>query len=1206
MPMKFVFDPWEFGGDTRNARAMADLLQQRAEKPAMAGLLRTSGPADSTIHFLVVDVTRSSRPANELAHALAKMMRPGGGPWTGTPAFAVARFLFVGETSALDAWEVEEEDTISVKKSVEFYIRALQSARIAHYGTGGPDAANLNPSLADSALLGLVRYYEKRETPPLEDLVAGVREQIQRVFDHARAHHAHLIDIHPDLDSEASNANLLLSLNAVSQLGKRWPKRAYDEGWAVRFTPARSHHQRGGQPGAEGAELERPSSYGLLSKLDERISEWGEDGAPANGARTLPIADLSLGLHRYNLLRDLARCIGTGAISALIRQGAEIRDWGILIVDDGLYDDVENGGEKGLAEKLLGKLSLTGWQDVTFVARSEAFRITDSRDLIADDERLQKGLEVRALDPSRAPPAGKPRPEDFRLILVEIDPGVDYLGAKLVNRIAAYLEKANDPKRRSAWRESAAPPQTPPIIVLTRTESFGQIQQSLNFGAVAYLLKDRLYQLPYQMHLALDAAARDDTPHSSSFRALHKLRPEVKAKLKTRKNSSLLHGGRSYSDEEGQHMLADEREQQWVRELPKADLHCHMGTCIHPAAIHLLALNTFGHMMDSAQLGNEARKRAIDRTVLSVILAEHFHASAKGAIPPLICLAVAAAAVGAPGRKSELPDFGIGNRIIGWLGRPNDDLKSFQITAMLAAAMGWEADPDGSPPPEVFEYLDALAILEEARGDSRPTHQTYDRREALHIALRGAMDEVFRIAKSRRPPERFTSADKPRLWASLSTHVKQRIESGRGLVDDKRNALWSMLTGPDRDWLFENLSAAGLQAAIDAAVAAFGVDNIARLSRLRDEADIKRGFQLPTRQTMRPERLAIQRYVELPTRESSRFAEGSLRRYLWGADLLGADHLQYPENLLIAAFAIVSDNVRDNVIYSEIRCETPGYREAGMSALEATNVLRRGFDLAALYLAHAKKDLPLVRINILLAAKRHKDEAAANEVVHLLTGYLNEHDDERYWNIYPERWWWQPSRVVGFDLSGDESVDPPWLPRIRELLAKISSPITIHAGEAANVERIKVAIHNHHARRIGHGLKLRADRQLQQYCVREGICMEMCPNSNFFTNIYELPHAGDPSPMGTVEFAYPLRDYMEEGLEVCLATDNRYIHRAGTQTLTSEYMTAARLSGGLTRWEILQLIKAGFKNAFLPKKEVEALISAMEERVYRMISRGWF
>ena len=118
--------------------------------------------------------------------------------------------------------------------------------------------------------------------------------------------------------------------------------------------------------------------------------------------------------------------------------------------------------------------------------------------------------------------------------------------------------------------------------------------------------------------------------------------------------------------------------------------------------------------------------------------------------------------------------------------------------------------------------------------------------------------------------------------------------------------------------------------------------------------------------------------------------------------------------------------------------------------------------------------------------------------------------------------------------------------------------------------------------------------------------MEMCPNSNMFTNTYELPDAGDASEPGTGEMAYPLRDYMEEGLEVCLATDNRYIHRVGTQTLTSEYMTAALLSGGLTRWEILQLVKAGFKNAFLPKNEVEALLSAMEERVYRIISRGWF
>jgi hypothetical protein len=51
----------------------------------------------------------------------------------------------------------------------------------------------------------------------------------------------------------------------------------------------------------------------------------------------------------------------------------------------------------------------------------------------------------------------------------------------------------------------------------------------------------------------------------------------------------------------------------------------------------------------------------------------------------------------------------------------------------------------------------------------------------------------------------------------------------------------------------------------------------------------------------------------------------------------------------------------------------------------------------------------------------------------------------------------------------------------------------------------------------------------------------------------------------------------------------------GQRTLTSEYLTAAELVGGLTRWEVLQIVKAGFKHAFLDKVEVRILVEAAEE-----------
>jgi adenosine deaminase len=90
--------------------------------------------------------------------------------------------------------------------------------------------------------------------------------------------------------------------------------------------------------------------------------------------------------------------------------------------------------------------------------------------------------------------------------------------------------------------------------------------------------------------------------------------------------------------------------------------------------------------------------------------------------------------------------------------------------------------------------------------------------------------------------------------------------------------------------------------------------------------------------------------------------------------------------------------------------------------------------------------------------------------------------------------------VVGFDLSGDESKSPDDLERQIARLIELSSPITIHAGEAASAESIWQAVYEYHARRIGHGLRLRERGQLLQFCINEGICMEMCPISNVFTS----------------------------------------------------------------------------------------------------------
>jgi len=369
--------------------------------------------------------------------------------------------------------------------------------------------------------------------------------------------------------------------------------------------------------------------------------------------------------------------------------------------------------------------------------------------------------------------------------------------------------------------------------------------------------------------------------------------------------------------------------------------------------------------------------------------------------------------------------------------------------------------------------------------------------------------------------------------------------------------------------------------------------------------------------------LTLQQLVVIPGNVEA--SEKTLLRYLWGTPLLGADHLQYPENLLLAARSVARQSAAEKVWYTELRCETVGYTEGGMVAVDATDLLCMALDLAVAYgvdapdgagdgddestdtAAKRKRGVKQtrdaeerwVRFNVLLGAKRHKSVQRFRETVGLAVYYMQQREEEedRLSTFAPI--WWKPSTVAGFDLSGDENSKQERRRTMMKPLFKYSTPVTIHAGEAADAESIWKAVYMYGARRIGHGLRLRENRRLLNHCISERLCMELCPISNAFTNSF--PKAQDDYESDWWEY-YPLRYYMEQGLDVCINTDNRQLHPHDANTLTDEYLCAARLAGGLSRWDVLRIVKAGFKHAFLPKREIGVLLRAVESEVYALVT----
>jgi adenosine deaminase len=126
----------------------------------------------------------------------------------------------------------------------------------------------------------------------------------------------------------------------------------------------------------------------------------------------------------------------------------------------------------------------------------------------------------------------------------------------------------------------------------------------------------------------------------------------------------------------------------------------------------------------------------------------------------------------------------------------------------------------------------------------------------------------------------------------------------------------------------------------------------------------------------------------------------------------------------------------------------------------------------------------------------------------------------------------------------------------------------VHAGEAYGAISIDQAIYFLRANRIGHGTSLQEDVKLYNYINNHRIALEMCISSNM--------HTGAISSLAT----HPIRRYLNDGLRVCINTDNRLVSNT---TVTNElYLLVKHL--GFTKGAIKKMLINGVKAGFMPMK----------------------
>lgn len=293
-------------------------------------------------------------------------------------------------------------------------------------------------------------------------------------------------------------------------------------------------------------------------------------------------------------------------------------------------------------------------------------------------------------------------------------------------------------------------------------------------------------------------------------------------------------------------------------------------------------------------------------------------------------------------------------------------------------------------------------------------------------------------------------------------------------------------------------------------------------------------------------------------------------------DLQGSTLLQLPSvirNTLMNYARKCQDN---NVKYLEVRCSPLNYVSKVYSAEEIVKSICHD-------LRDIKKNFN-IETSLIFIVSRHK-ENLAKEYVKLV---LSQKTDPLFKRFFR-----------GFDVAGNEAAKTPEQMRKSFIdILKECYNITIHAGEDQPVENIWEAVYHLSAERIGHGLTLQDNEELLNKFLERGIGIEMCPSSNYQIVGYRDNYYQEDMSQSK---EYPLKKYLNKGLLVSVNTDDPGI---SLTDVTHELHKAARMTeGGLSKWEILQLVCNGFRTAFYPYEKKKELIRIAENCIGDLIKR---
>ena len=273
--------------------------------------------------------------------------------------------------------------------------------------------------------------------------------------------------------------------------------------------------------------------------------------------------------------------------------------------------------------------------------------------------------------------------------------------------------------------------------------------------------------------------------------------------------------------------------------------------------------------------------------------------------------------------------------------------------------------------------------------------------------------------------------------------------------------------------------------------------------------------------------------------------------------------LQDKDALERVAAELVEDCYSDGVRHAEIRLCPLLHTKEGLRPEEALEAALTGIDRAVSALS-ADTAAEWMSAAVVISILEGMDDTRASLLIDLALRYADR-------------------GVLGVDLAGDESL---WsadrfdahFSRAREN----GLGVTVHAGEAGGPGHVAEAVLKLRADRIGHGTSAARDPAVLELLAERGVTVECCLTSNVHTG-------------AVVEYvAHPLPSFLEAGVRVALATDNRFFSQT---SLSREYDIAAeRLS--VPRSALGRVALESAAASFLPderKARLERLVASSIE-----------